>query len=255
MQAILYIGHGTRLKQGVGEALQFIEAVKQQIPIEIQEIAFLELVEPDIVQGVGRCVAQGATTIAIVPLLLLTAQHAKEDIPLEIEKAQQLYPHVQFTLGRPFGIHDKLIATIYKRIQEQQIEISHEAEVLLIGRGSSDTAVVRDMQEISELVRSKFGFSSVKACFLYGAGPAFQDALEAIKERDVKQLFIVPYLLFSGLLSKGIEKDIKASEFDRSRVILCSSLGYDDNVQQVLIERVQEALQIRGDMNDKAKEQ
>ncbi|MEC1177849.1 sirohydrochlorin chelatase [Metasolibacillus meyeri] len=242
MQAILYVGHGTRVKQGVDEAIQFIESIKQEIPVAIQEISFLELVEPDIVQGVGRCVEQGATQIAIVPLLLLTAQHAKEDIPLEIEKARQLYPHVQFTLGRPFGIHDKLIETIYKRIVEQQIEISHDAEVLLIGRGSSDTAVARDMQKVSGFVRNKFGFHSVDACFLYGAGPAFQDALETIKKRDVKQLFIVPYLLFSGLLSRGIEKDIAALQFDRSRVVLCASLGYDDNVRQVLIERVQEVI-------------
>ncbi|WP_042477384.1 sirohydrochlorin chelatase [Bacillus ndiopicus] len=242
MQAILYVGHGTRVKQGVEEAIQFIENIKKEINIDIQEISFLELVEPDILQGVKNCVERGATKIAIVPLLLLTAQHAKEDIPAEIEKARFIYPHVQFTFGQPFGIHDKLIDTIYKRIVEQQIDILQDAEVLLIGRGSSDTAVVRDMLEISEHVQKKFGFHSVSACFLYGAGPAFHDALEMIKKRNVKQLFIVPYLLFSGLLSRGIEKSIKELQFDSSRFILCASLGYGENVQQVLLERVQELL-------------
>ena len=40
MQAILYIGHGTRVKQGVEEAIQFIEETKREINASIQEIAF-----------------------------------------------------------------------------------------------------------------------------------------------------------------------------------------------------------------------
>lgn len=244
MQAILYVGHGTRVRQGVEEAIQFIEQIEHEVNVEIQEIAFLELVEPDIVQGIKNCVERGATKIAIVPLLLLTAQHAKEDIPAEVEKARSMYPHIHFTIGRPFGIHDKLIDTIYKRIMEQQIEISRKAEVLLIGRGSSDMAVVHNMSEISELVQRRFGFQSVSSCFLYGAGPSFHDALEMIKTRDGQQLFIVPYLLFSGLLSRGIEKNIKELQVERSRVILCASLGYDENVRQVLLERVQELLNV-----------
>ncbi|KYG89771.1 sirohydrochlorin chelatase [Metasolibacillus sp. FSL H7-0170] len=244
MQAILYVGHGTRVRQGVEEAIQFIKQIEHEVNVDIQEISFLELVEPDIVQGIKNCVERGATRIAIVPLLLLTAQHAKEDIPAEIEKAHSMYPHVHFTIGRPFGIHDKLVDTIYKRIMEQQKEISQEAEVLLIGRGSSDMAVVHNMSEISELVQRRFNFQSVSSCFLYGAGPSFQDALEMIKKRDAKQLFIVPYLLFSGLLSKGIEKNIKELQVDSSHVILCASLGYDENVRQVLLERVRELLNV-----------
>ena len=61
-----------------------------------------------------------------------------------------------------------------------------------------------------------------------------------MKQRPLKQLFIVPYLLFSGLLRNGIQKKIET--LDTSHVILCDSLGYDDNVEQVLIERVHEVI-------------
>lgn len=242
MQAILYIGHGTRIKKGVEEAIHFIEETKRRVDIAIQETAFLELAEPTILQGVKNCVDLGATSIMIAPILLLSAQHAKEDIPEEIEKASKLFPNIKFTLGQPFGIHEKLIDTVYNRITEQKREILPGAEVLLVGRGSSDKAVVRDMHEISYRLQQKFGFHSVRACFLYGNGPSFEETLSSLKEQDVKQLFIVPYLLFSGLLSIGIQKKVKALEFDASRIILCDSLGYDQNVRQVLIERVLKAI-------------
>lgn len=242
MQAILYVGHGTRLKKGVDEAIRFLEETKSQINIEIQEIAFLELVEPDIVAGVAKCVARGATAVAIVPILLLTAQHATEDIPQEVAKAKIQFPAVRFTIGQPLGIHEALIDTVFERVVEQQIPIDAQAELVVIGRGSSDPAVVRDMSIISERLQRKFHFQNVRACFLYGNGPSFESALTELKQSEIRQVFIVPYLLFSGLLSVGIEKQVKALDLEAKNIILCNSLGYNEKVRSVLIERVQEVL-------------
>lgn len=243
MQAVLYVGHGTRLKRGVDEAILFLEETKRFVDVPIQEIAFLELVAPDIVDGVARCVAQGATKIAIVPILLLTAQHAKNDIPIEIEKAKARFPHVTFAIGCPFGIHDLLIETVYERVQQQGVAINAEAELLLVGRGSSDVAVVRDMQTISAKLQERYQFKSVQACFLYGAGPSFEQTITTLKNSAAKQVFIVPYLLFSGLLSVGIEKTVNELQFDAQTVKLCKSLGYNEKVRRVLLERVQEVIE------------
>lgn len=252
MQAVLYVGHGTRLQKGVEEANAFLKETQRHVDVTIQEISFLELVEPDIVEGVTKCVERGATKVAIVPILLLSAQHAKEDIPREIEKAQRLYPNVMFTVAKPFGIHEALIETVYERIVEQQVPIQEGAQVLLIGRGSSDPDVERAMSEISKQLKQRYGFSNVCACFLYGKGPSFEKTLIELKQSNTRQLFLVPYLLFPGLLSVGIEKQVKASGFDESKIILCNSLGYNDKVRSVLIERVNE-VQKEGALNDKAK--
>lgn len=244
MQAVLYVGHGTRLKKGVEEAIQFLQETKSFVNVPIQEIVFLELVAPDIIEGVAKCVAQGATKIAVVPILLLTAQHAKEDIPIEIKKAKERFPYVTFEIGRPFGIHEALIETVYERVQQQGVEIGAEAELVLVGRGSSDIAVVRDMQAISKKLQARYHFKSVQACFLYGAGPSFEQTITNLKNSAAKQVFIVPYLLFSGLLSVGIEKTVNALQFDAQAVKLCNSLGYNEKVRSVLLERVQEVIKL-----------
>ena len=242
MLAILYVGHGTRLRKGVEEATKFLQQTMPLIDVDIQEIAFLELVEPNIVDGVARCVERGATSILVVPILLLTAQHAKEDIPLELAKAQEKFPQLKMNVAKPFGVHPLLIETVYERVTEQQVEIKEDAELLLIGRGSSDPAVEQAMQAISEQLQQQYSFAKVRACFLYGKGLSFEQALEQLQQANSQQVFIVPYLLFSGLLSVGIEKQVKASAFDERRIHLCHSLGYNDKVREVLRQRIEEAM-------------
>lgn len=242
MRAVLYVAHGSRVKAGVEEARQFIETVKPEINVEIQEICFLELAEPSILEGVSACVAKGATDIAIIPILLLTANHAKQDIPLEIDKAKELYPNVSFTFGKPFGIHDRLIDSLQERVQQKSTKQNEEIEVLLIGRGSSDESVQYDFQQIADNLKRIFHYAKVDICFLYGKGPSFEDALEQLQNNRKNPVYVVPYILFTGLLKIGIQKKMAQLGFSEDEVVLCECLGYDENVRQVLIERVKETL-------------
>ena len=114
MQAILYVAHGSRVKAGIDEALRFIDQVKSRLAVSIQEVSFLELAEPTILQGVAQCVQQGATKIAVAPILLLTANHLNQDIPAEIAEAKKQFPHVTFTIGDAFGIDDRLVETLHR---------------------------------------------------------------------------------------------------------------------------------------------
>lgn len=242
MQAVLYVAHGSRVKAGIDEAIEFIETVKPKINIAIQEICFLELATPSIVEGVEACVAKGATHIAVVPILLLTANHAKQDIPIEINKAKERYPDITFTFGRPFGIHEKLIESLHERVLEKGAKNSREIDILLIGRGSSDPSVELDLRLIADTLQSRYHYSKVDVCFLYGKGPSFEKTLEQLKKERHKPVYIVPYLLFTGLLKIGIQNKIEQQGYLANQVVLCDCLGYDENVQQVLIERVKETI-------------
>lgn len=243
MQAVLYIAHGSRIRAGVEEAIYFIERSKPFIDIPIQEICFLELAEPNISEGIAKCVALGATKIAIVPILLLTANHAKKDIPFEIETERMKYPHVKFTYGETFGIHAKIIDSLYDRILEQETAFAKKSSVLLIGRGSSDQAVKRDLMKIANLLSEKYAIKQVDVCFLYGSKPSFDEALYELRQTSIKQIFIIPYLLFSGILMNDIETKIVDQSTKDQKYILCENLGYHKNIQEVLIERVDELLE------------
>ncbi|KOS63925.1 sirohydrochlorin chelatase [Lysinibacillus sp. FJAT-14222] len=234
MQAILYIAHGSRVKAGVEQAVTFLKSVQQEIDIPIQEICFLELAAPTIAEGINSCINRGATDIAVMPILLLAAQHAKHDIPSEMDQAKKQHPQVRFTYGEPLGVHELLIDTLQTRILETRLP-TNNANVLLIGRGSSDLAVKRDLAKIAARLRDKYAYEAVDTCFLYGMGPTFEEWLQQEKNRT-NQVFIVPYLLFTGILRQSITKRLQ--DYENKSIILCESLGYDDNVRKVLVERI-----------------
>lgn len=242
MEAVLYIGHGSRVQAGVKEAVEFIEKAKKSINVPIQEICFLELSDPDIKTGVKRCVEQGATTISVVPILLLTAVHAKSDIPEAIEVVKEYYPNIHFKYGRPFGIHEKINAALLDRVLEQVPYPQKDAAVLLIGRGSSDPDVKRDLTNIARSLESLHAFQRVETCFMFGATPHFEEGLEHILTTRHKQIFVIPYLLFTGILMNEIEERINQIPNGDKEVILCDSLGYHTNLVDVLRERTTELI-------------
>ena len=254
MQAILYIGHGTRLAQGVEQCKAFIEQVKQQIPLPIQETAFLELVEPSIEDGVKRCIEQGATKIAIIPLLLLTAHHAKLDIPKEFEAIHAQYPSIHFTFGKPLGIEKSIVMEVINKVQQAiaqegedwQTRLTNgEADVLLVVRGSSDPGLAQQADEICQLVKKYSHYKEVKACYLYGNDWHFESALSMYTTYQ-KPVVIVPYLLFEGLLSVVIEKKVKLAQETTPNILLADKLGSGENVQFVLRKRIDQRIQMGG---------
>lgn len=242
MQAVLYVAHGSRVKQGVEEARIFLQRTSEKVDVAIQEICFLELAEPTIIQGVENCVKRGATKIAVAPILLLTANHLNHDIPEEIAIAQKRFPHVEITIGRAFGVDDRLVTSLVARLEETGQPLM-DAKVIVVGRGSSDEAVKRDLARVAERLQQRANIGQVDTCFLYGAGTSFEQIIDQLGQRQQKQvIFVIPYLLFSGLLKTSIEKKIAAVQANNNAIILCECLGYDDNVQAVLIERVYEAI-------------
>ena len=153
------------------------------------------------------------------------------------------YPDIEFTYGKAFGIHPKIVDSLYDRVVEQQVVIAEDAQVLLVGRGSSDPAVKHDLTEIAQLLAKKYSFNKVDVCFLYGAEPSFDEALQQLQQTAHRQVFIIPYLLFSGILMNGIEKKIGQQSTANQQYILCENLGYHKYIQDVLVERVNELLE------------
>ena len=237
MEAVLYIAHGSRMEKGVTEAKAFIESVKPAIGVQIQEICFLELVHPTIAEGVKQCVEKGATKIAIIPFLLLTAGHALEDIPQIIHQMRKTYPTIEFSYGETLGVDEKMATAVYERIKETNQCLTDETIVLLVGRGSSVPSVKDDLLQIASFVQQTYDFKRVDVSFLYGAQPSFDDAFNQLKSQRHQQVIIVPYLLFSGLLLNGMKRKIANEPY-----ILTESLGYHEKIKELLIQRVKETI-------------
>jgi sirohydrochlorin ferrochelatase len=243
VEAILYVGHGSRLTAATKEAVAFLEETSRRIPISIQEISFLELSEPTIEQGIKRCVERGATHIVVIPVLLLTAGHAKHDIPRELNKAKVTYPNVSFSYGSPIGVHNKIIDVLEDRVNEQSA-VEKDRHVLLVGRGSSDQDQIQEIYRIADLLEKRRGIKKVETCFLAAAHPSFEEGLEKVAASGSEPVFVVPYLLFTGLLMQRMKRKINGANKGGGQFLLCNYLGYHPYLQDVLIEKVEKCLRI-----------
>lgn len=241
MEAVLYICHGSRLQAARDEAIAFVERCKSLRSEPIQEYGYLELAVPTISQAISQCIAKGATKIRAIPVLLLTAAHAKIDIPEELGKVLEQFPSIKLEFGKPIGVHPYLLEVLVKRIEQTSKTITEKSKVLLVGRGSSDLDVKRDLTTIANLLGGKIKHP-VEPCFLTGCSPLFSEMMENLKyNSEVNQVFIVPYFLFTGLLMKGIERTIKqCTEGNSAEFILCHYLGDCSEVAEALNERIDE---------------
>ncbi|PLR84980.1 sirohydrochlorin chelatase [Bacillus sp. V33-4] len=238
MEAILYICHGSRVPAAQQQAVAFIEKTMTESPAPINEYCFLELAQPNIAEAYKRCIEQGATKIAAVPVLLLTAVHAKEDIPNELNTIASQFPEVQLNYGRPIGVHPKMVETLIERIEETNEPLTDDSMVLLIGRGSSDPDVKRDLGDIAKLLKQRSGVRRVDTCYLTAADPGLEEGLKIAAESPFSKVFVIPYLLFTGILMKTIENTIKNhSQNDYKQYILSNYLGYHPHIESILHER------------------
>lgn len=241
MQGILYISHGSRIKEATSEAMACITAVKQQINIPLQAVCFLELAEPNVSQGIDYLVSKGATRIAVVPVLLLRAGHYYKDIPQAITHAKKKYERVTFTIGQPLGVQDRLIDILVERIEETEIKVKKDAKILVIGRGSHHPETKKNIEYIGKKLQEKTNVSCVEVCFLAACEPSFDQAFQSSLKGNNSQIFIVPYLWFTGILVHSIKQKINETTHTNKDIVLCQYLSDHPTMKQALKERVYES--------------
>ncbi|XQY93448.1 sirohydrochlorin chelatase [Metabacillus sp. HB246100] len=241
-QAVLYVCHGSRVPQARVEAVDFIEKVKPKIDAPIQEVCFLELAEPSIEDGFKVCVEQGATHIAVIPLLLLTAAHAKSDIPLEVAHVATQFPDIEITYGKPIGVDDRIADMLIDQMNQEAL-VTPSSIAVLVGRGSSDVDVVNDLNTISTVLHQRSELKSVHTCYLTAAEPRFAKTIEELYHSKEESIFIVPYLIFTGLLKKEVDETIEKYDWGTRKVKVCSYLGPHPILLDLFVRRVNEAIE------------
>jgi len=117
-RALLIVDHGSRQPEA-NETIGEIARMTRQIrPGLIVEYAHMEMAEPNIAEGVARCVEAGADEVIVHPYLLADGRHCQETIPEEIGELALTYPDVQFRITAPLGPHRKLAEIVLQRIDE-----------------------------------------------------------------------------------------------------------------------------------------
>jgi sirohydrochlorin cobaltochelatase len=244
--ALLIVGHGSRDTRGARQFHDLVTLVKKRSPALAVEGGFIELSRPPISDCVNRLTESGSCRIAAVPLMLLAAGHAKDDIPATLVREKMRHPDVNFRYGRALGIRPELLSLMDKRIaasvpEEEKVETA----VLIVGRGSSDPDANSDLWKIARLFYEGRPYPLVEAAYVSLTPPDVPTSLERLKKLGAKKIAVFSYFLFTGVLEERIREQcaLFAAENPSLEVAYAGYFGPHERVADLLLERYREAVE------------
>jgi sirohydrochlorin cobaltochelatase len=247
--ALLVVGHGSRDPRGAREFHELVALVRERDPALAVEGGFIELSRPPISECVSRLVDNGTRRIAAVPLMLLAAGHAKDDIPATLMREKTSHPGIDFGYGRALGIRPELLELMDERISAAVPEEEREeTAILVVGRGSSDPDANSDLAKISRLFYEGRSYLTVETAYVSMTPPNVSEGLERLKKLGARRIAVFSYFLFTGVLEERIRG--QSEEFAAANPgVAVSYTGYfgpHEKVVDLLMERYHEA--VRGDI-------
>lgn len=118
MKGILILAHGSRERATLETLNSVVNMVKEKLPTEIIEVAYMEFCEMTIERGLKNLLDFGVSEIKIVPYFLFEGIHIKKDIPKELEKFRKDNPRIKIIMGKTLGVDCRLSEIVVDRILE-----------------------------------------------------------------------------------------------------------------------------------------
>jgi sirohydrochlorin cobaltochelatase len=211
--ALLIVGHGSRDPRGAEEFHELISLLRKSNPTLPIEGGFIELSRPPISECVSRLVEDDVREISAVPLMLLSAGHAKDDIPATLVREKTSHPEIVFHYGRALGIRPELLALMDEKI--------------------------------SRLFYEGRPYPLVEPAFVSLAPPNVPEALKRCKKLGARRIVVFSYFLFTGVLERRIRMQSEefAAQHSEVEVRYAGYFGPDARVAELVLERYRESFE------------
>lgn len=110
--ALILFAHGARDREWAEPFRRLQAQIRALLPDAPVELAFLDLMQPDLEQAAGSLVAMGIGQICIVPVFLAQGSHLKRDLPVLVEGLRQRHPGCSFRVTPTLGEQPEIIAAL-----------------------------------------------------------------------------------------------------------------------------------------------
>ncbi|MFI6658439.1 sirohydrochlorin chelatase [Streptomyces sp. NPDC050523] len=250
--ALLIAGHGTRDDAGAEAFRSFVRQLGERHPQLPVAGGFIELSPPPLGEAVAELVERGVRRFAAVPLMLVSAGHAKGDIPAALSREKERHPGVSYTYGRPLGPHPKILSVLERRLDEAlgggAREDRAEVTVLLVGRGSTDPDANAEVHKAARLLWEGRGYAGVETAFVSLAAPDVPSGLDRCARLGARRIVVLPYFLFTGILPDRVRRQTEdwAAAHPQTEVRSADVIGPEPELLDLVMERYEEA--VRGDL-------
>ena len=121
MHAIILFAHGSRDPLWHKPIQSVAERIVRRSPQTVVRCAYLELTEPDLPHVASALVAEGATSLCVVPMFLGVGRHAREDLPELISGLKIDHPSVDITCQPAVGEQSQLLDLLAKIALDERL--------------------------------------------------------------------------------------------------------------------------------------
>lgn len=111
-RAILLFAHGARDTRWAEPFLAIAAQMRAGEPGVVVELAFLEMMQPDLATAARRLVDGGAERIDVVPLFLGQGGHLRNDLPPLVAAVRAAHPGIAILLHPAIGENAAVVAAI-----------------------------------------------------------------------------------------------------------------------------------------------
>lgn len=253
--ALLIAGHGTRDDAGAEAFRSFVRELGLRHPELPVAGGFIELSSPPLGEAVTGLVERGVRRFAAVPLMLVSAGHAKGDIPAALAREKERHPGISYAYGRPLGPHPSLLNVLERRLDEalggtggRTPGDRADVTVLLVGRGSTDPDANAEVHKAARLLWEGRGYAGVETAFVSLAAPDVPAGLDRCAMLGARRIVVLPYFLFTGVLPDRVRLQTEgwAAAHPGIEVFSADVIGPEPELLDLVMERYEEA--VKGDL-------
>jgi len=238
-EGLLLVGHGSQSAASGTEMRAIAALVADRLPDVLVGVGFLEMAEPSAGVVLDRLVDQGCHRIVVLPLVLLGAGHAKNDVAAVVLEGRQRHPRCDLVFGSPLGVAKDLVDIMGDAVTSVA---GRGLPLLLVARGTSDPDANGDATKAARLVGEWSDAPFVHTGFTGVTGPLVPDALEVFARLGFDRVALGFWFLCTGKLIDRARADIAAFT-DRTGVTVLDAgyFGADPRLVPTILERYGQA--------------
>ncbi|MGI5950291.1 MAG: CbiX/SirB N-terminal domain-containing protein [Brooklawnia sp.] len=246
MTALVIAAHGTRVASGQQACRALIERVRAMLPAVRVLDSYVELDEPSIQVAVADALESDPDRQAIVvPLMIGTGGHVREDIPEGITAGRSQVTDSSVIYTPHLGPDPRLRAAVHQRIRTAMADWTPEqTTVVFLGRGTSVTEANADHERLGRILLEEGGYADLVSGYIQVTSPGLAAALDRAHALGGRRIVVMPHYLFPGRLQQWAQQQASkwAETHPDAEVRLAEVIGDCNELAAVVVDRYRDAL-------------
>lgn len=198
---LLLVAHGSRDERHAATMGRIAAATATAAGRPVR-VGYLDHHGPDVTEAARLLVADGASALSVVPLLLSEAFHRKVDVPAAVAAARMAVD-VNVRLVPALGPDPVLLVAAHRRLRDCG---GGDGAVVLAYAGTTDSAAAASVTRLARIWQARWG-TATRAAHAGSTGPDLANAVGELRALGAERIEVATWFLAPGRLSAHVQRE------------------------------------------------